>query len=69
MIKTLVLQNIVILLVDVLEKMLTAMTTMLVLMTIVITRKDANMTMSYVKITTLAQKIAAVPLPDANMIQ
>jgi hypothetical protein len=49
--------------------MLTAMTTMLVPTTGVITKKDANMTMSYVKITMLAQKIVAVPLLDANMIQ
>jgi len=47
--------------------MLVAMITMLALMTGAITRKDANMKISYATITMLAQETAAAPPQVANM--
>jgi hypothetical protein len=62
-------QNIVILPVDVLAAMLTAMTTMLAQMIIVTTRKVANMKLSIVMIVMLALQIAVVPPLDAKMLK
>jgi hypothetical protein len=62
-------QNIVILPVDVLAAMLTAMTTMLAQMIIVTTRMVANMKLSIVMIVMLALQIAVVPPLDAKMLK